>query len=70
MKTTTDIGDLIQVCDFCGVSTLAPVSMFISAMNPAVCICKICVDAMPFTVGKVSVVVSRTGSSANVPAQG
>jgi hypothetical protein len=25
---------------------------------------------MPFTAGKVSVIVSRTGSSVNVPAQG
>jgi len=70
MKTTTQALDTIHICDFCGVSTLAPVSMFISAMNPDVCICKTCVDAMPFTAGKVSVIVSRTGSSVNVPAQG
>lgn len=55
MKVFDASGALIHVCDFCGASDEGGASMFVSRLSQQnVAVCKPCVDAAPFTLGRVT----------------
>lgn len=60
MKATDSSGSMFHICDFCGASSKGAVSIFVSALDENVAICKKCVDAAPSVVGKI---ITRLGAT-------
>ncbi len=58
MKLTDAQGNTVHICDFCGMSARGNASIFVSQLTDGVAVCKPCVDAAPFVLGKVTVRLS------------
>lgn len=68
MKLTAVDGEIVHLCDFCGVSNSRQAGMFVSLLQQQnIAICQPCVAGAPFIIGRVTTTISRQRPDTTTP---